>query len=183
MRCLAVRVLSLLCVVTASAIAQNVTGSISGVARDPSASVVPDLTLERRWPAYVRQALKAGIHSLLSIGLPVHDDAGGALNLYARKPDAFDDEAVVLATTLSGYVAVALANAYAYHATAALARQMQDAMAHRAVIEQAKGIVMADRRCGPDEAFQVLSRLSQDTNRKLRDVACALVAQTIRPGP
>ncbi|MET8147812.1 GAF and ANTAR domain-containing protein [Actinoplanes sp. NPDC049668] len=144
---------------------------------------VPDLTREQRWPAYVRQALKAGIHSSLSIGLPVHDDVTGALNLYARRPGVFDDEAVVLATTFSGYAAVALANAHAYDATAALARQLRDAMVHRAIIEQAKGIVMADRRCGPDEAFSILSRLSQDTNRKLRDVAAALVEQTIRPGP
>ncbi|GID94279.1 transcriptional regulator [Amorphoplanes digitatis] len=144
---------------------------------------VPDLTLEERWPIYIRQALKAGIHSSLSIGLPVHDNVTGALNLYARKPDVFDCAAVVLATTFSGSVAVALANAHVYDTAATLARQLQDAMVHRAIIEQAKGIVMADRRCGPDEAFRILSRLSQDTNRKLRDVAAALVAQTIQHGP
>jgi AmiR/NasT family two-component response regulator len=49
-------------------------------------------------------------------------------------------------------------------------------MESRAVIEQAKGIIMGERRCGPDEAFQILTKLSQDTNRKLRDVAAALVA-------
>ena len=47
---------------------------------------------------------------------------------------------------------------------------MQAAMANRAVIEQAKGIIMGQRRCTPDEAFAILVKLSQDTNRKLRDV-------------
>jgi AmiR/NasT family two-component response regulator len=57
---------------------------------------------------------------------------------------------------------------------------MQAAMEHRAVIEQAKGIVMAQQHCTPDEAFAPLSKLSQDTNRKLRDVATTLVATTHR---
>jgi AmiR/NasT family two-component response regulator len=53
---------------------------------------------------------------------------------------------------------------------------MQAAMGNRAVIEQAKGIIMGERRCTPDEAFKILAKLSQDTNRELRDVAAALVA-------
>jgi AmiR/NasT family two-component response regulator len=60
---------------------------------------------------------------------------------------------------------------------------MQAAMESRAVIEQAKGIIMGDRRCTADEAFRILRKLSQDTNRKVRDVAAALVARTQRvPG-
>jgi AmiR/NasT family two-component response regulator len=55
---------------------------------------------------------------------------------------------------------------------------MRKAMENRAVIEQAKGILMSERRCTADEAFTILSRISQDANRKLRDVAAALVEQT-----
>jgi AmiR/NasT family two-component response regulator len=50
-------------------------------------------------------------------------------------------------------------------------------MESRAVIEQAKGIIMGQRRCTADEAFRLLSKLSQDSNRKLREVAEALVAE------
>ena len=99
-----------------------------------------------------------------------------ALNIYGRRPAAFDDDAVMLAQTFAGYAAVALANAYAYHNTADLARHLQAAMDSRAVIEQAKGIIMAEQRCGPDEAFAFLTAVSQNTNRKVRDVAAALVA-------
>jgi AmiR/NasT family two-component response regulator len=87
----------------------------------------------------------------------------------------------VLAQTFAGHAAVALANAYLYHSTAELARHLQTAMDSRAVIEQAKGIVMAERRCGPDEAFAFLTAVSQETNRKVRDVAAALVAGIRRP--
>ena len=62
-----------------------------------------------------------------------------------------------------------------YEAQGRVAEQLQTAMQSRAVIEQAKGILMGARRCKAEEAFDILVKLSQDTNRKLRDVAQALV--------
>jgi GAF domain-containing protein len=138
---------------------------------------VPAMAGETRWPQWASRALQQGVLSSLSIGLPVHDAVTGALNIYATKPEAFDDDAIVLAQTFAGYAAVALANANLYDTTASLARQMQAAMESRAVIEQAKGIIMADRRCTADEAFRLLTKISQDTNRKVRDVAAVLVAR------
>ncbi|PQP14766.1 ANTAR domain-containing protein [Rhodococcus opacus] len=58
-------------------------------------------------------------------------------------------------------------------------RDLRTAMETRAVIEQAKGILMGQRGCGPDEAFRLLTSLSQSTNRKVRDVAAALVDHTV----
>lgn len=142
---------------------------------------VSDLTREERWPGYTPRAIEAGVRSSLSVGLPVHEHVTGALNLYATKPDAFDDDAVTLAQTFSGYAAVALANAHLYDATATLAQHLQAAMENRAVIEQAKGIIMAERHCTPEQAFAVLSQLSQDTNRKVREIAAALVTSAHRP--
>jgi hypothetical protein len=55
--------------------------------------------------------------------------------------------------------------------------QLRRALTTRATIEQAKGMVMADRRCSADEAFRVLARLSSDTNVKVADVALAFVYQ------
>ncbi|MGQ5261738.1 ANTAR domain-containing protein [Micromonospora sp. ZYX-F-536] len=137
---------------------------------------VPDMSNESRWPDWAKRAREAGASSSLSIGLPVQDKVTGALNIYGTEPDAFDEEAMILAQTFAGYAAVALANVHLYDTQATLARHMQAAMANRAVIEQAKGIIMGERRCTPDEAFAILAKLSQDTNRKLRDVASALVA-------
>jgi transcriptional regulator with GAF, ATPase, and Fis domain len=133
------------------------------------------LRRETRWPDLAKRALDAGCRSSLSIGLPVRERVTGALNIYATEPDAFDEDAVTLAQTFAGYAAVAVANAYLYDTTATLAQHMQKAMESRAVIEQAKGIIMAERRCTADEAFQMLTKVSQDANRKLRDVAAALV--------
>lgn len=144
---------------------------------------LPDVAGESRWPAWAVRARKAGLGSSLSIGLPVQEAVHGGLNIYAVKPQAFDDEAIVQAQTFAGYAAVALANAHLYDATTTLAEHMKAAMESRAVIEQAKGIIMGDRRCTADEAFQILTKLSQDTNRKVRDVAAALVARAAEPPP
>jgi len=138
---------------------------------------VPDMNTEDRWPDWAERATDAGVGSSLSIGLPVQESVSGALNIYATKPAAFDDDAVALSRTFASYAAVALANAHLYDATANLAADMQAAMHSRAVIEQAKGIIMAERRCTAEQAFQLLTKLSQDTNRKLRDVAAMLVAR------
>jgi hypothetical protein len=53
--------------------------------------------------------------------------------------------------------------------------QLRQAMASRAVIEQAKGIIMATTRCDPDRAFALLVDQSQAENRKLREIAADLV--------
>ncbi|URN12380.1 ANTAR domain-containing protein [Streptomyces radiopugnans] len=65
------------------------------------------------------------------------------------------------------------------------AAQLRRAMRSRATIDQAIGIVQAERRCGPEDAFQILVTISQRTNTKLRDIAAGLVslAETDAPGP
>ncbi|MGC4758950.1 GAF and ANTAR domain-containing protein [Micromonospora trifolii] len=136
---------------------------------------VPDLAAEDRWPDWAERGRKAGLGSSVSVGMPIQEAVVGALNVYARTPHAFDDDTVAVLETFAAYAAVALANAQLYESTANLARQMQDAMASRAVIEQAKGIIMAERRCASNEAFNIRAKVSQDSNRKLRDVAQTLV--------
>jgi GAF domain-containing protein len=137
---------------------------------------VPDTAADTRWEGWAVRAAAAGAGSVLSVGLPVLDDVSGALNIYGSRPGAFDDDAVTLAQSFARYAAVALANAHLYHDSTEMVRHLQTAMDSRAVIEQAKGIIMAEQRCDADEAFALLTKISQNTNRKLRDVAAALVA-------
>jgi GAF domain-containing protein len=143
--------------------------------------LVDEVAAERRWAGWAEHAGSVGVCSALSVGLPIRDRVIGAVNVYAKAVRTFDSEAVALAETFADYVAVVLSNADRYHATVELARHLRTAMESRAVIEQAKGIIMSQRRCGPDEAFAILSRASQAANRKLRDVAAGVVRRAQRP--
>jgi anti-anti-sigma factor len=60
--------------------------------------------------------------------------------------------------------------------SAQFAEQMRQAMESRAAIEQAKGMLIAAHGCTPDAAFRLLAERSQDSNRKVRDIAAAMVA-------
>jgi GAF domain-containing protein len=103
------------------------------------------------------------------------EPVGAAINLYSRQRSPFGPEVVELAQTLAGYAGVALANMHLFEAQATVAENLRVALESRAAIEQAKGVLMAQRLCSADEAFDLLVKLSQDTNRKLRDVAAALL--------
>ena len=73
------------------------------------------------------------------------------------------------------YAGVVLNNAEMYYSATTLAEQMAEAMGSRAVIEQAKGALMAIRRCSADEAFAFMVQLSQKSHRKLRGVAQGII--------
>jgi GAF domain-containing protein len=144
--------------------------------------VVHDMRTEQRWPDWARSAADVGAGSSMSIPVPLQREVSAALNIYSTDPDAFDDAAVELGSTFAAYAGVALANMHLYQAQGQVAEQLQTAMQSRAVIEQAKGILIGQRRCSAQEAFDILVRLSQDTNRKLRDVAEALVVDATGAG-
>jgi GAF domain-containing protein len=140
--------------------------------------LIASMSEEGRWPDFAREARARGAGSSLSIPVPVQREVAAALNVYSTEERAFPPDAVEVATTFAAYAGVALANMHLYEAQGRVAEQLQAAMASRAVIEQAKGVLMGARGCSADEAFAVLVELSQTANRKLRDVAQAIVDET-----
>src|SRR4051794_11093766 len=153
-------------------------GPCLDAARTGSPVLVPDLAAEDRWPGYVPAGLEAGVRGSLSVPIEV-PNVVGALNIYAREAAAFDEDVVGVAFDLGQYVGIVANATDEWNRASTLAQQMQEAMESRGVIEQAKGILMAQRRCTAEEAFEMLVRLSQESHRKLRDVASALVQQTV----
>jgi GAF domain-containing protein len=130
---------------------------------------------EDRWRTFCKTALEHGVRSTLSLPLVVSDKSVGALNLYSEHEDGFTDLDEANAQTFALQAAVVLANAQAYWDARTMSEDLAEAMRSRATIEQAKGILMAQSSIPPDAAFDLLVRASQRENRKLRDVAQALV--------
>jgi GAF domain-containing protein len=141
---------------------------------------IDDTSRETRYPEFAYQAARSGIGRTMSVGLPTLHEITGALNIYGAEPAGpFDEAAVDIATTFAGYSAAALLNAAIYAGALDEVDQMRQAMATRAQIEQAKGIIMAEQHCTADEAFGILVRASSRTNRKLRDIAQEVVDRTV----
>jgi GAF domain-containing protein len=136
---------------------------------------VADARTEPRWRDYLEVAAERGALSSLSVPLPISEGVSAALNIYARTPNAFDPDSRAAAERFAPYAGVAVGNMYAYESAQKLAESLQTALEGRAVIEQAKGILMERRRLTADQAFQVLARISMQTNTKLRTVAEGLV--------
>ena len=142
-------------------------------ARTGEVTEIPDTRADDRWPDYTPRAVEHGNLSSLSIPLAIDPDeqVTGALNIYARRPDAFDEASRSVATRFAPYAAVAAGNLHAYQSARDMADNLRIALETRGVIDQAKGILMARHRLTADQAFQVLVRMSMRTNRKLRAVA------------
>jgi GAF domain-containing protein len=141
--------------------------------------LVPDAAHTERWPEFAEAARKNGVASSLSVPVKLPEPVSAGLNLYSDRQDGFPEPDIELARTLAAYAAVALANLHLYESQKRVAEHLEKALESRGVIDQAKGILMGARRCSPDEAFQILVELSQQTNRKLRDVAQELVNSAI----
>ncbi|SNS77274.1 GAF domain-containing protein [Geodermatophilus saharensis] len=140
---------------------------------------IDDMRTETRWPDYSARVVDVGVLSSLSTPLPYQGTSIGALNIYSTQPDAFAAEASAeAAREVAEAVAVAVANADAHAKLGDHARNMELAMQSRAVIEQAKGVLMAQRGVDAEGAFDMLRAASQRYNRKLRDIAAGIVAST-----
>jgi GAF domain-containing protein len=142
-----------------------------------------DSTLEDGpWPEFRRAAAQHGIRSTLSLPLLVDKTAVGALNLYSPQERAFGDRDEETAVLFASQAAIVLANAQAYWDARELSSGLSEAMKHRAVIEQAKGMLMAAQGCDEDAAFQLLISASQRENVKLREVALRIVQDAVNRG-
>ncbi|WP_052073623.1 GAF and ANTAR domain-containing protein [Rhodococcoides fascians] len=134
-------------------------------ARDYETVHVADYRYETRWPAFTQAVLeRTPVRSSLSIQLFTDREALGALNLYSETVDAFDDTAVDQAWALAAHAAVALSSARR-------SEQFRSALASRDIIGQAKGMIMERYTITARQAFALLSKLSQDSNIPIVELA------------
>jgi GAF domain-containing protein len=147
---------------------------------------IEDMTTETRWADYTAVAAEQGAFSSLSVPISVQETpaVSVALNIYSTHRHAFDDASIRTAITLAGYAESALINMQVHDNARQLVRQLSAALETRPVIDQAKGILMRDRACTAEEAFDLLVAASQRTNRKLRLIAEDVVnSVTTQPSP
>ncbi len=143
--------------------------------RENEVKHVDDAAAETRWPRYIPRAVANGLGSSLSIPLPVENYLVGALNLYSAAPHAFEPASVALGEALAAHITAALSHAESRRGHRIRAENLERAMVTRSVIEQAKGIIMVQRKCTAGDAFDILRQISMDENMRLSEVSAQLV--------
>lgn len=145
------------------------------VAWDDRVARLPDSATDEQWPVFSRRAHDLGVGSMLCFQLSLdetfEEERIGALNTYSRSPHAYTQESERIGLILAVHISVAVAFAERHD-------QMQEALAGRDLIGQAKGIIMASQGVDAETAFDLLVRRSRESNTRLRDVA----AEVVRPG-
>jgi PAS domain S-box-containing protein len=127
----------------------------------------PDLAHDRRWPRFGRLAARGGIRSVIAVPLAGQRGVAGVLSFYARHPGAFTDEDVLVAQAFGTHAAIALAHVE-------LESNLRIGLATREEIGRAVGILMERHRVTAQDAFDMLVAASQQSQRKLRDIAAWL---------
>jgi GAF domain-containing protein len=143
---------------------------------------IVDTRSPSEWPEFAAIAAAAGCDSVLSFPLPVREKVAGALNVYARQFSVADDGVRRLVSRFADYAVVPVSNMYLYESALERAEHLAAALDSRAVIDQAKGVLMERFKLTPDQAFQALTRVSMETNTKVRDIAERFVTTGDLPG-
>src|ERR1700761_7502644 len=144
---------------------------------------VRDTLRDTRWPDYMTEALCRGVRSTLAL---VHEfpPMTVVLSIASVRSEAFESEQVPFAETLAAFGGAVLANASAYGEAQREAVQLRNAVESRAVVDQAKGVLMHALGCSADEALERMRRVSQTQHVKVTDVARQVVqTQGALPAP
>jgi GAF domain-containing protein len=144
--------------------------------------VIDDLAADNRWD-YQMPALRHGVRSSLSLPLHAEGQVISALNIYASQPHAFGPSEQLLARRFADEASRALALAIRIAERTEMSQHLHAALASRAEIDQAIGIIMGQNRCTAAEAFDILRTTSQHRNVKLSDMAVQILTAVSRQPP
>jgi GAF domain-containing protein len=159
--------------------AQTVEGEQERLAQGPCAvafsqrlpAAIRNIHTEPDWAEFTQVLVSEGVCAALSV--PVELDGGiiGTLDIYARDPRDWDPSEVAALQAYAGLMASLLSAATTAQVKGRLADQLQAALAHRWLIEQAKGVIMGREQLDAQAAFERLRGAARSSTRRLADVA------------
>jgi GAF domain-containing protein len=138
------------------------------------------LESDPQWPEFGPKVGRMGVHSVLSLPLITAGGVLGAMNVYARRPDAFDARAAELGELFAVPAAVSVQNARALSSAARLTEQLEMALSNRSMIDQAIGVLISRSGCTGAQGYDKLRSLSQSEHKKVAVVAEAMVGEAMK---
>ncbi|MET7765986.1 GAF and ANTAR domain-containing protein [Streptomyces sp. NPDC005393] len=135
---------------------------------------------EARWPAFVPPALEAGYRSLHTVPLRLHERVIGAVNLFRHDMGELPHDDEQVAQALADVAALALMH-WSREPTNndEVVTQVQSALAAKAILETAKGMVAQHASVSIEEATRHLRAYSERHRIRLTDTAQALTHGTL----
>jgi GAF domain-containing protein len=140
-----------------------------------------DLAEEERWPLFSEAAVERGVRAVLASPLPYNQDAVGVVAVLSEKRRPWSPEGELALLAFTDLAALLIASMMQSEQQSELAAQLQGALNTRAVIEQAKGILVGQQGVEPRAAYELLRAQARAERRKLAAVSADLVHSSVRP--
>ena len=143
---------------------------------------VADLRTEQgRWPRFSAMATDQGFASVHALPLRLRNDRLGALGLFGSTPGTLDDADLRLAGGLAHVASMAIVQATHAPDRVDVLTALRAAVAARAALEMAKGVLAETHSVDTEEAFNWLRDYAHQHHRHLADVARAVVSGALPP--
>jgi GAF domain-containing protein len=136
---------------------------------------IADLRTAGRWPRFTAAAAEVGFVAVHALPMRLRNEVIGALNLFDAKPVALDESMLRIGQALADVATIGLLQQRAIRRRDALTEQLQSALNSRVLIEQAKGVLAERLGVSVNEAFTMLRSSARGTNRRLSELAQAVV--------
>ncbi|GAB3177926.1 GAF domain-containing protein [Micromonospora palomenae] len=146
---------------------------------------VVDLSATGRWPRFTVAAAEVGFAAVHALPMRLRSEVIGALNLFDSQPGALDEGRLRIGQALADVATIGLLQQRAIHRRDILTEQLQTALNSRVLIEQAKGVLAERLQVDVGEAFALLRSGARSHNRRLSDLAQAIVdgSELLPPEP
>jgi GAF domain-containing protein len=141
-----------------------------------------DLAEETRWPLFSRAAVARGVRAVLASPLPYNQDAVGVVAVLSDDPHPWSPEGELALLAFTDLAALLIASMMQGEQQSELAAQLQNALNSRAVIEQAKGVLIGQQGLSAHEAYVQLRDQARAQRRKLAVVSAELVRSASHGG-
>ena len=139
-----------------------------------------DLTSDPRWPSFNQAAVRRGVRAVLASPIPYNQDAVGVVAVLSQERHPWSAEAELALLAFTDLAALLIASMMMGEQQTVLAAQLQGALNSRAVIEQAKGVLVGQRGLSPHAAYEQIRAQARAERRKIAVVAGELVASAVR---